>query len=856
MPTFFRFLLALFLALPLSLVETTPAALAAPLAWELVAPLSGARENHTTTLLSDGRVLVTGGDRGVDTYLNSAALYDPFSGRWSAAAAMHHSRTGHTATLLPNGKVLVAGGRGLIGSVGVAAYLTSAEVYDPALNSWTLLTDTLQAPRQFHTATLLGDGRVLLVGGQTGTLTFTASAETFDPTANSFTPTGSLSGPERRDHTATRLPDGRVLVVGGFTGSIPNPTYTTSAYLFDPNTNTFGDAAPISSARARHTATLLNNGQVLVTGGRYYLINATAYHNTSYFYDPSANSWTAAAALPNARADHSASLLPNGRLLISGGTNGSALADCQLYDPNSNAWAQADALNQSRYRHTALLLPSGSLLALGGYDGANARASVERFDPANGRRDAGDTLEFLSTPSTATVLPNGRVLVTGIKTNATVRAFTELYDPQFDVWSVHASLNSARENNTATLLPDGRVLVAGGDNGSSTLLSTEIYDPVQETWSPAASMPYHRSDHTATLLADGRVLVVSGFSRHTVDKPGVDSAEIYHPRSNTWSFAGSPAQPRLRHKALLLPDGRVMIAGGQFRSSPTGFQRTASVEFYDPATGLWSPGAPLGSARDGFTLNLLPDGRVLAVGGETASGYLDAVERYDPALDTWTALTPLPSPRAGHSATLMADGRLLIAGGLQVENLTTNYRDEYLVFDPATALMTLATDLNRVRAGHQAVLLPNGRVFLIAGATISSADNGSTELYTSGIGFSPAWRPKITGSSTLSIGQPLVLNGERFLGNNHTEASGGGPQNASSGQPLVLLYSLGNSQVQWLNPDPDQGFGPTRFTSIPLEDFPQGPAYAIVFTNGIASEPLYLSAGPPQYQLYLPLVLK
>ena len=141
----------------------------APLSWEYLTPTGTARSNHTLTLLSDGRLLVVGGNQGGDTYLNSATIYDPLRGTWSNAASMNYSRSGHTANLLPDGRVLVCGGKGIMG-IGQANILNSAEIYDPISDTWELLSTTMSSPRQYHTATLLNDGRLLLVGGQTSLL--------------------------------------------------------------------------------------------------------------------------------------------------------------------------------------------------------------------------------------------------------------------------------------------------------------------------------------------------------------------------------------------------------------------------------------------------------------------------------------------------------------------------------------------------------------------------------------------------------------------------------------------------------------------------------------------------------------
>jgi hypothetical protein len=191
----------------------------------------------------------------------------------------------------------------------------------------------------------------------------------------------------------------------------------------------------------------------------------------------------------------------------------------------------------------------------------------------------------------------------------------------------------------------------------------------------------------------------------------------------------------------------------------------------------------------------------------------------------------------------------------------TTYINEYLIFDPATATITLNSTMVHARTGHKAVLLQNGRVLILGGGMISSEYLKTTELYTSGIGFAQRWRPQINTISNAVLGEPLTLTGSQFFGFDLTEASAGGTQSVSSGYPLLLLYSLGNEQVQWLTPDPAVGFSPTAFTSVPLVNFPAGPAYAIIYSNGIASDPVYFSVDSNTtddrgYFIYLPAIIR
>jgi N-acetylneuraminic acid mutarotase len=260
----------------------------------------------------------------------------------------------------------------------------------------------------------------------------------------------------------------------------------------------------------------------------------------------------------------------------------------------------------------------------------------------------------------------------------------ELYDPTTNSWSSAGNLITARSGHSATLLPSGKVLVTGGYGASSSILggnkilsNAELYDPATNTWSGAASLASARMSHTATLMLTGNVLVTGGYGPGggllgSITSKLLASAEIYDPISNTWTLAASPAELRAYHTATLLPDGRVLVAGGFYEGSGviSFLKPHGSTELYDPVTKSWMGGGSLVTTRGYHTATLLPNGRVLVTGGLGDTGHiingqhiLDSAEFYDLSNNNWTAAGNLSKRREYHTATLLPEGKVLIVGG-------------------------------------------------------------------------------------------------------------------------------------------------------------------------------------------------
>jgi serine/threonine protein kinase len=342
--------------------------------WLSTGGMSSGRRYHTATPLPDGTLLVAGGNEGGPYRLASIELYDPRTGAWSGNARMPVAHRFHTATLLADGRVLIAGG-----------YVAQAEIIDPTALAegqavaWSNVNH-MSSARRDHTACLLSDGRVLVCGGLDNSNTALASAEIFSPESRGWARAGRMATARSR-HCATVLLDGRVLVTGGNRGPYDNLIPLSAAEIYDPATNTWSSAGSMTVPRLWHTATLLDDGRVLVTGGAD---SAGVYLATAETFDPETGFWEPAGEMAAPRVWHTATLLPGGRVLVAGGNDrpGGYLATAEIYHPHSRTWTPTASLHTPRAVHTATLLSSRVVLVAGGLDaGLNKLASAEIYVP-------------------------------------------------------------------------------------------------------------------------------------------------------------------------------------------------------------------------------------------------------------------------------------------------------------------------------------------------------------------------------------------------------------------------------------------------------------------------------------------
>ncbi len=378
----------------------------------------------------------------------------------------------------------------------------------------------------------------------------------------------------RAQQTQTVLPDGKVLVAGGYDGFVENVggghVSLASTELFDPATRTWSPAAPMHVGRSGQAATLLPGGDVLVVGGWEQPGHGEEGTETAEIYDPAADAWTPTSRPTELQVVDTATLMGDGDVLVTGlfgPREYGASVGAAEYLPGSDTWVRvATPPSGAERERAAVLLPGGDVLLLGGWSREGPFVPPQK-----------------------------------------IYAAAEEFDPATASWKVVAPMAVPRSGPTATVLPGGTVLVTGGLDEISPvgpdpgLASTEAFDPATGTWTPRSPMEQARGRHTASLLPDGRVLVAGGSVCDTQDCIGsggsgyccaADTAEIYDPAAGSWTFT-EPVLTATEHAASVLPDGSVLISGGNFE--PVFTHELASAEVYGnlpPPTTTAAPPTP------------------------------------------------------------------------------------------------------------------------------------------------------------------------------------------------------------------------------------------------------------------------
>lgn len=443
-------------------------------------------------------------------------------GAYGSPAVVSLSGTGESALMsiavTPVSPTLYVGGTQQFAAEGTYADGSSGDVTSSA--TWTSSNTSAATITATGLANALATGATT-IGASIGSVSGSTSLTVV---SSPFTLTGQMND-GRFNQTATLLNNGKVLITGGTDSSA---AATASAELYDPVAGTFTSVGSMTAARQSHTATLLSNGEVLITGGQDAQGN---FLSSAEIYDPNTGMFAATGAMQQARSIHTATVLPNGKVLVAGGLNATGPSpSAELYDPAAGMFTATGNMTDSRAFHTATALDNGHVLITGGTNGTIDLASAEIYDPVAGTFAATGAMTTPRTRHSATLLNDGTVLLAGGSTQSGPLTSAELYSPTTGVFSSTGSMSVARESAAALLLTNGTVLISGGVNTTADLASAEVYDPTAQMFTLAGSMNFARNFQTATMLLNGQVLIAGGAD---LNNAPMDTAELYHPATST-----------------------------------------------------------------------------------------------------------------------------------------------------------------------------------------------------------------------------------------------------------------------------------------------------------------------------------
>jgi large repetitive protein len=680
-----------------------------------VARVSG----YTATLLTSGLVLIVGGATETTDWIANAELYNPTTGEFSATGSLNYARAGHTATLLSNGEVLIAGGIGPNGRVWSS--LSSAELYNPATGTFSV-TGTMVEGVGYHSATLLNNGTVLLAGGYTdvegGVIVVQSAAQLYNPLTGTFTATGSLNV-ARAGQTATILNNGTVLIAAGFTVSYSGETRITSSLasseIYNPSTGTFSVAASLNSARYGQASALLNNGTVLIAGG--YDSASGTYLATAELYSPSANTFALTGAMNVSRSGAAAVRLENGNFLVTGGANATyeeGVSTAELYQPTS-------------------LTPSG--------------LTSITLTPTTPWIPIGNSENFVAT-GTVSGVEETLASVTWSSSSASVATITNDATNSGNAFGLTAGSTTIEAcagsvcGSTSVNVAEHQNLILGSECGDSSSGTFEEYDDSGNLLRDG-NLENALSGQSATLLQNGTIFVAGGSGGVLTNCEGDSTLwQIFTPEGQVLS-SGSLLDARNASPAVLLANGNVFIASGKTASpgtweihSPTGAlvadgdlnnSRGAGAAAVRLQNGdVWISGGPEGTGSactweihdssgnllsDGSLTTCFPSGKVfvLSNGDVILLGGFDAPSSYEIHSETGAFVTSgsLTDPFDGN-------GGGVLLGGNNVFLFENGYW-EYVGFSGTTKTFDNVGTLLDSRVGARAVVTSTGNIFITGG---------------------------------------------------------------------------------------------------------------------------------------------
>ncbi len=775
------------------------------------------RSSHTATLLPNGCVLAAGGnaaatDAAAPARTASANIYNPATGLWTATGALGTARYNHTATMLNSGVVLICGGQDNAGTA-----LNSCELYTPTSCTAGAFTGgpNLLSARYNHTALLLKDGRVWFAGGANPAITATggyqSTTERYDPGSNAFQSAAPLIE-ARAHHTATLMGDGKALVVGGFNRRdvLANTGITESAEIYDPISNSITPAATMSTRRQAHASVLSANGQVTVYGG---LGNITTTYVTpplspagSEFQEGSVITFDLSGGV----------VVPTATI-----TGGSALLDLDflLNKPvfgviqNGEVWLSSPMVRASwgvvRFTPASETNPAvGARINLAGRAvdcrpdaGVCGNIATLPGAPANISQLQGQVIFYprMGTPMgdasiPVTVTAGGNLTFTPVTIDTTttdgvltpgVSAFTAPVLISMDKSFIGRRINAGNITFVKGVLvaPTYTVTITGGSGAltlPSALITADAFGngvvTVTVNFSGlTGNIQYTGQSGSAVSVLNpagaGRSVAVSGNLAYTTDGANLAAtpetfsidiatvvirkmifadAETYNPKANSWTLArpdgAQTTDNRYGHSATLLPNNDRVFYGGRACLGATCAAQTASAivrfqQLYSEKNFAATTGAAA-QRRAFHTATLLPGGDILVAGGTNGPSILSHAELFTPETGRFTPVNGVMRyVRNLHTATLLPNGRVLVAGGFTTNATSTGSTNTAEIYYPDTKRFIETSPMISSRSNHTAIMLSSGTVLVAGGFGAGDVITGSAEIYISTTG---RWVPAAT----------------------------------------------------------------------------------------------------------------